>query len=239
MIVTGVPAGPAFGLRLVMVGIGCTVNNTPLLGTPATVTTTLPVVAPLGTKATMLVAFQPVIVVAAVPLKVTVLVPCDEPKLFPEMTTPAPTAPEAGLRLLILGGGITVKRVPLLARPPTVTTTFPEVAPLGTGATMLAALQLVGAAAVPLNVTVLVPCDAPKLAPLIVTEVPTGPEVGFRPVMLGEPRTVKATPLLGVPLTVTTTLPVLAEAGTTATIEVSLQLSVPAEVPLKATVLVC
>jgi len=34
----------------------------------------------------------------------------------------------------------------------------------GTGTTMLAALQLVGAAAIPLKVTVLVPCVAPKLA---------------------------------------------------------------------------
>jgi hypothetical protein len=51
----------------------------------------------------------------------------------------------------------TVKFIPLLATPPTVTTTLPDVAPVGTGATMLVALQLVGVAAVPLNVTVLVP----------------------------------------------------------------------------------
>ena len=59
--------------------------------------------------------------------------------------------------------------------PPTVTTTLPVVAPAGTGATMLVALQLVGVAAVPLNVTVLVPCVAPKFVPVIVTEVPTTP----------------------------------------------------------------
>ena len=73
---------------------------------------------------------------------------------------------------------------------------MPVVAPLGTGTTMLVALQLVGVAAVPLNVTVLVPCDAPKFVPVIVTEVPTGPEVGLRLVMLGGVVTVKATPLL-------------------------------------------
>ena len=44
-----------------------------------------------------------------------------------------------------------------LATPPTVTTTLPVVAPVGTGATMLVELQLVGVAAVPLNATVLVP----------------------------------------------------------------------------------
>src|SRR5216683_1696843 len=79
----------------------------------------------------------------------------------------------------------TVKLTPLLATPPTVTTTLPVVAPLGTAAVMLAALQLVAVAAVPLNFTVLVPCVAPKFAPTIVTEVPTRPDAGFRLVILG------------------------------------------------------
>ena len=74
------------------------------------------------------------------------------------MVTEVPTAPEVGLRLEILGAEVfTVKLIPLLAAPPTVTTTFPLVAPAGTGATMLVALQLVGVAATPLNFTVLVP----------------------------------------------------------------------------------
>jgi len=66
-----------------------------------------------------------------------------------------------------------------------VTVTLPLVAPLGTGATMLVLLQLVGVAVVPLKLTVLVPCVAPKFVPAIVTAVPTGPEVGERLVMLG------------------------------------------------------
>src|SRR5712664_452990 len=92
----------------------------------------------------------------------------------------------------------TVNCTPLLAIPPAVTTTLPVVAPAGTSATMLVALQLVGVATVPLNLTVLVPCVAPKFAPVIVTEVPTSPDVGFRVVMLGPaaPPTVKLTPLL-------------------------------------------
>jgi hypothetical protein len=61
-----------------------------------------------------------------------------------------------------------------------VTTTVPVVAQLGTGTTMLVPLQLVGVPAVPLNFTVLVPCVAPKFVPVIVTEVPTDPDVGFR-----------------------------------------------------------
>jgi len=59
--------------------------------------------------------------------------------------------------VLMLGGTTTVKLTPLLGKPPTVTTTLPDVAPAGTGTAMLVALQLVGDAAVPLNVTVLVP----------------------------------------------------------------------------------
>ena len=71
------------------------------------------------------------------------------------MVTDVPTAPEVGERLFIFG--LTVNVTPLLACPLTVTTTAPVVAPEGTGALMLVALQLVGVAAVPLNVTVLVP----------------------------------------------------------------------------------
>jgi hypothetical protein len=78
-----------------------------------------------------------------------------------------------------------VKFTPLLAWPPTVTTTLPVLAPLGTVAVMLVALQLVTVATVPLKVTALVPCVAPKFVPVIITELPTVPEVGFRPPMLG------------------------------------------------------
>ncbi len=107
-----------------------------------------------------------------------------------------------------------MKLAPLLATPPTVTTTLPVVAPLGTGTTMLGSLQLVGVATVPLKVTVLVPCVAPKLVPVIVTDVPNGPDVGFKLVMLGGSVTVKLMPLLTMPLMDTTTLPVVAPAGT-------------------------
>jgi hypothetical protein len=83
--------------------------------------------------------------------------------------TGAATAPEVGERLVIFGAETTVKLFPLLAVPETVTTTFPVVAPLGTLATMLVAVQLVAVAVVPLNFTVLLPCVEPKLVPAIVT----------------------------------------------------------------------
>jgi len=59
------------------------------------------------------------------------------------------------------------------------------VAPLGTAAVILDALQPVGVAAIPLNVTLLVPCTAPKFAPMIVTGVPMTPDVGLKLVTVG------------------------------------------------------
>jgi hypothetical protein len=86
----------------------------------------------------------------------------------------------------LAGGPVTVKFTTLLATPPTVTITLPVVAPVGTGITMVVAFQLVAVpAGVELKVTVLVPCEPPKFVPVIVTEVLTGPEVGFRLMMLG------------------------------------------------------
>jgi uncharacterized protein YjeT (DUF2065 family) len=216
-----------------------TVNATPLLATPPTVTTTLPVVAPLGTGATMLVALQ-LVGDAVIPLNATVLVPCAAPKFTPLMVIEVPIAPEAGFRLVMLGGGgVTVKLMPLLATPFTVTKTLPVVAPVGTGTAMLVALQLVGVPAVPLNMTVLVPCVAPKFVPRIVTDAPTTPDAGFRPVMLGGGTvTVNIAALLAWPATSTTTLPVVAPVGTGTVILVALQLVGVADVPLNETVLV-
>ena len=75
------------------------------------------------------------------------------------MVTATPTGPDAGVRVEIVGPERepTVKLAPLLATPPTVTTTLPVVAPLGTVVEILVALQLVAVATVLLNVTVLVP----------------------------------------------------------------------------------
>ena len=61
-------------------------------------------------------------------------------------------------RPVIVGAGtVTMKVRPLLAAPPTVTKTLPVVAPLGTVAVILVALQLVTEAAFPLKLTALVP----------------------------------------------------------------------------------
>jgi hypothetical protein len=161
------------------------VKVAPLLATLFTVTVTAPVVAPLGTATTMLDVLQ-LVGVATVPLKRILLAPCVAPKLAPPIVTAVPTAPDVGERLAMLGAGdVTVNVELLLGIPPTVATTLPVVAPLGTVVTMLEALQLVGVATVPLNRRLLVPCVEPKFAPLTVTDAPTRPEVGESPVMLG------------------------------------------------------
>jgi len=236
VIVTVVPTDPEVGDRLVIVGVAVTVKLAPLLDTPFSVTTTFPVVAPLGTGTTMLVALQ-LVGVPDVPLNLTVLDPCVLPKVVPVIVTEVPTGPDVGDRLVIVGVGSTVKLTPLLDTPLTVTATLPVVAPVGTGTTMLVALQLDGVPDVPLKVTVLDPCEDPKVVPVIVTDVPTGPDVGDKLEIDGVPVTVKLAPLLATPLTVTTTLPVVAPLGTGTMMLVALQLVGVPDVPLNVTVL--
>jgi hypothetical protein len=133
----------------------------------------------------MLVPLQ-LVGVAVVPLNFTVLVPCVPPKFVPAIVTADPATPVGGVTVVMLGAlVVTVKLTPLLATPPTVTTTFPLVAPTGTGTMMLVPLQLVGVAVVPLNFTVLVPCVPPKFVPAIVTGDPKAPDSGPMVRMLG------------------------------------------------------
>lgn len=154
-----------------------------------------------------------------------------DPKLTPVIVTTVPTAPELGDKVVKLGVGRIENAAPALAVPATVTITLPDVAPAGTGTTMDVEFQLPGDAFVPLNVTVLVPCEAPKLAPVTVTDVPTAPADGDKFVIVGT--TVKADPLLFTPLAFTTTFPVVAPAGKGARIEPLFQdVMVEATVPL-------
>src|SRR6266700_785850 len=129
-----------------------TVKLTPLLLSPLVLSTTRPVVAvPAGTGTTILVAVQ-FIGVVGVPLNVTVPVPWVDPNVVPVIVTLEPAVPEFGDKLVMCGR--TLKLMPLLFLPPAVIRTVPVVAPAGTGTTMLVAVQLVGVAGIPLNVTV-------------------------------------------------------------------------------------
>ena len=157
------------------------------------------------------------------------------PKFVPVIVTDAPTDPEVGDTLVMLGVGKTVKFVPLLLFPLAVTTTGPVVAPLGTGNVICESLQLVGVAAVPLNVTVPEPCVRPKVVPAMFTVAPNGPVDGDKPVMFGT--TVKFTLLLFMPPTAMTNGPVLEPAGIGTVICVFPQLEGVAAVPLKVIVL--
>jgi hypothetical protein len=185
----------------------------------------------VGTGTAIELPFQPVEVVA-VPLKVILLVPWVGPKPVPVIVTDVPTTPDVGERPVMFGA--TAKFTPLLATPPTVTTTLPAAAPVGTGTMIDLAPQLVGAAAVPSKVTVLVPWLAPKLVPVMVIVAPTAPFVGEIPVTFGT--TVKPFPLLGSPPIVTSTFPLVAAGGTGTAIEVFAQLVGVAVTPLKVTI---
>ncbi len=60
---------------------------------------------------------------ADVPPKVTVLLPCVEPKLIPDIVTEVPPLPEAGETVLMQGTvAVSAKHMPLLAIPLTLTT---------------------------------------------------------------------------------------------------------------------
>lgn len=135
---------------------------------PGTFTWMGPEVAPAGTATVIEVSLQ-FVGAAAVPLKVTALDPCVAPKADPLIVTELPTSPNVGEILVMAGGGMTVNGIPVLACPPTVTITFPEVAPAGTTAMICVALQVEDDATTPLNETVLAPCAAPKLLPEIIT----------------------------------------------------------------------
>ena len=85
-----------------------------------------------------------------------------------------------------LTGCTTVKLLLLVAVfPPTVTLTLPVVAPSGTVMVSLVAVGDVTVAVVVPILTVLEAAVVLKLVPLMVTMVPTGPEVGLKPVMVG------------------------------------------------------
>jgi hypothetical protein len=140
--VTDVPTAPVEGDKLVILGAATTVNVVPALVTPATVTVTLPVVAPVGTVVVSVVEVAAV-TVAVVVLNLTVFADGVVEKFVPVMVTEAPIAPVVGDNELIVGVRRTVKAMPLLLTPLALMTTLPVDAPVGTVVVMLVAVQLV------------------------------------------------------------------------------------------------
>src|SRR6266498_1570571 len=106
---------------------------------------------------------------------------------------------------LLITGFVSLNVTELLAILLTVTTTaaLPAKRPFGTTAVIELLAQLDTDAAIPPNVTVLLPCVEPKLPPVMVTEVPCGPEVGEMLAIPGPFPTMKKKLLPAIPLTVT------------------------------------
>jgi hypothetical protein len=227
VIVTDVPMGPDTGLKLDIVGElgGVTVKSFALVATsPFTSTVITPVVAPTGTLVTMLVAVGVPLMTAATPLNFTRLSRAVVLKLVPVIVTDVPTGPDIGLKPEIVGvmGTVTVKSEALIALSPfTSTVTTPVVAPTGTVVTILVVVGVpVIVATTPLNFTILSDGVVLKFVPVMVTDVPTNPDTGFRLVMVGELGgvTVKSDRLVPVcAFTSTEITPVVAPAGTEVT----------------------
>lgn len=141
-----------------------------------------------GAVTTIFVLVQEVAAAARVDPKWTVLVPCDAPKLLPLMVIEAPAAAGLG-EALVMAGGIPSWKKPVVAlfRPFTVTSASwrPMGTVLGTVTMSWVLDQVEGVAGVLPKTKELVPCVAPKPVPLTVTTVPTGPDCGETPVMLG------------------------------------------------------
>jgi hypothetical protein len=113
LICTPVPTGPAAGVKLVMVGglggVAVTVKAPGLVAVPAAVVTlTDPVVAPPGTVAWMVVS-EVTEKAAFVPLKVTAVAPV---KFVPAIVTLVPTGPLVGVKLEMVGTGVTAPASP-------------------------------------------------------------------------------------------------------------------------------
>jgi hypothetical protein len=192
LMVTDVPMGPEVGENELMVGAAGAVTSKLVALVPVppgVVTRIFPSVAPEGTVAVILVE-EFTVNDAETLLNVTEVVVKPVPLKFdPLMVTDVPVGPEVGENELMVGAGteVTSKLVALVPVPPgVVTRIFPSVAPEGTVAVILVEEFTVNDAETLLNVTELVVKPLPlKLVPLMVTEVPTGPEVGENELMVG------------------------------------------------------
>jgi hypothetical protein len=106
-IVTCVPTGPDAGDSVAMEGAVITVNGSPLLDKPATLTTTFPLVAAAGTVTVTAVCVQ-LVVAAPTPLNITRLAFEVPPRFVPVIVTPVPGEPLVGDKLEIAGPATTV-----------------------------------------------------------------------------------------------------------------------------------
>jgi hypothetical protein len=197
VMVTVAPKAADVGVNDVMVGAAM-INPVLVTVPPGAVTDMLPDV-PLPTTAVMLVELTTVNELAAVPPKLTAVVPV---KLVPVMVTVAPTAADAGVNEVMVGAA-TVNPARVAVPPGVVTEMLPD-EPLPTTAVMLVALTTVNdVAAVPPKFTPVAPV---KLVPVMVTVAPTAAVVGVNDVIVGAAE--KPAKVAVPPGVVTETLPV-------------------------------
>ncbi len=192
MIVTEVPTRPLVGVNEVMVGApaAVTVKFVELVAVPFGFVTEIgPVIAPDGTVALMDVD-ELIVNVADVFLNFTsvtsqVLAGGAQLKFVPVIVTKVPAGPLPGVKEVMVGAPaiVTVKFVELVAVPPKVVTEIgPVVAPTGTVVVIVVEEFVVNAAGAFLNFT---PVTSTKFVPVMMTDVPTGPEVGENDVIVG------------------------------------------------------
>jgi len=203
VMVTEAPTAPLAGLNPVKAGVCRTVKSVALIRLiPLVVKDIFPVDAPAGTVAVMDVALE-VKAVTGTPLMARFVI---VPKFVPLMVTDEPGAPFEGLNPVSVGVSRTVKSVALIRFVPfVVKEIFPVVAPPGTVALIVVALDVKTVTGTPLMARFVI---VPKFVPVIVTEAPTAPFAGLKDVMAGI-STTKFTGLTTVtPLVVTDTVPV-------------------------------
>jgi hypothetical protein len=140
-----------------------------------------PVEVPPATTAVTWVELFTVKLLAAFPLKATLVAPV---RFVPVMITEVPTAPLAGLNPVMVGACTTVNVSAEVAVPPGVVILIgPLLVPAATVAfTWFALLTLKLAAAVPLNATAVAPA---RFMPVMTTEVPIAPLEGVKLAMVG------------------------------------------------------
>jgi hypothetical protein len=207
---------PLAGLKPAIDGVGKTMKSGVLDNvTPLTVTAIDPVVAPVGTEVARLLAVAEV-TTAVIPLKDTILFAGVVLKLVPVIVIKVPAAPLPGSKPVNVGEGKIVKLVALeIVTPLTVIEILPVVAPFGTIAVIVVALDAVTVADTSLNLTILLADVVLKFVPEIVTVAPSAPLDGLNPVIAGVGRTEKTEALVSVtPLTSMVIFPVDEPAGT-------------------------
>lgn len=149
---------------------------------PATSTVIFPSVAPKGTLTTILVVVGVPVMVAVVPLNLTMLLAALVLKLVPVIVTAVLAEPLVGLKEVMVGGGTKIKPA-LLAVPPGVVTETPPDAPEATMAVMVVEETLmIEAEGTPPKVAPLAP---ERFVPVMVTVAPIPALVGSNEEIVG------------------------------------------------------